>query len=289
MKATIHLCHVLRDRAPQLWSSAIRLCRKSAVIDFVMTEPVFFLTEFFWGQCYSWVVSMVGHDDLNDNHIYVANLAVDPRALAGLSEPALRLRVGQRPKPMRRIPANAAPILSVIRPEQTALCSEALGVGIDELRRRAAFIEANGGFRARLIAAFVASREPREASPHVEEQIYNGFFTDADHRLMNSFHEAAWPDRVAIIDQFKDERLRELGYRLIHCEQPDLLDDALRRRHDDRIARHLLGLDNALGWLTLREAIQQANDILADTDLPHIREHQEFLQRRLAEAMRLAV
>jgi hypothetical protein len=59
--------------------------------------------------------------------------------------------------------------------------------------------------------------------------------------------------------------------------------------NDDRIARHLLGLDYAVGWLTLRDAIQQANNILEDTDLPHIREHRDFLQRRLAEAMRLTL
>jgi hypothetical protein len=52
----------------------------------------------------------------------------------------------------------------------------------------------------------------------------------------------------------------------------DLLDEAARRRKDDRIARRLLGLDNTAGWLTLREAIQETNDILAETDLPHIRD-----------------
>lgn len=289
VRATIHLCRVLRDRAPQLWSSTIRLCRKSAVMDFVMTQPVFCFTEFFWGRCYPWAVSMVGHDDSNDSRIYVANLAVDPRALADLSEPALRLRLGQRPKPIRRIRANAAPILSEMGTEQVPVFSEGLGIGLDELQRRAAFLEANAGLRARLISAFEANQEPREPSPHVEEQIYDHFISDADNKLMNSFHEASWPDRLAIIEQFKDERLRELGYRLVHCERPDLLDDGARRRHDDRIARYLLGLDNAVGWLTLREAIQQANDILAETDLPHIREHRDFLQQRLSEAMRLTL
>ena len=105
---------------------------------------------------------------------------------------------------------------------------------------------------------------------------------------MNPFREAAWPDRLAIVKQFKDERLRELGYRLVHCERPDRLDDAVRRRHDDRIARHLWGLDHAAGWLTLREAIQQANNILEGADLPHIPEHRDFLQRP-AEAMRLTL
>jgi exodeoxyribonuclease-1 len=255
VRATIHLCRLLHDRAPQLWSSTIRLCRKSAVIDFVMTQPVFGMTEFFWSRCYSWVVSMIGHDDSNDNHIYLANLAVDPRAFAGLSEPALRLRIGQRPKPLRRIRANAAPTLWSLDAEHGEISTEALGIGLDELHRRAAFLETNTGLRARLISAFEAGREPREPSRHVEEQIYDEFFTETDNRLMNSFHEASWPDRLSIVKQFQDARLRELGYRLVHCERPDLLDDVVRRRHDDRIARYLLGLDNDVRWLTLRDAI----------------------------------
>jgi exodeoxyribonuclease-1 len=38
VRATIHLCRVLLNRAPSLWSSAIRLCRKSAIFDFITTR-----------------------------------------------------------------------------------------------------------------------------------------------------------------------------------------------------------------------------------------------------------
>jgi hypothetical protein len=47
---------------------------------------------------------------------------------------------------------------------------------------------------------------------------------------MNSFHEPSWPYRLSIIEQFPDARLRELGYRLVHCERPDLLDETVRRQ-----------------------------------------------------------
>jgi exonuclease I len=101
---------------------------------------------------------------------------------------------------VRRIRVNAVPLLSPI--QQAPSFAEGLAVGLDELRPRAAFLHNNAGLRARLISAYDANREPRERSPHVEEQLYDSFFTDADHRLMNSFHEAPWPDRLAIIDQF---------------------------------------------------------------------------------------
>jgi CSLREA domain-containing protein len=42
-------------------------------------------------------------------------------------------------------------------------------------------------------------------------------------------------------------------------------------------------------WCTLREAIEEANTILEGSDLPQIPDHRDFPQRRLAEAMRLAL
>jgi exodeoxyribonuclease I len=83
---------------------------------------------------------------------------------ADLGEPGLRLRVGQRPKPVRRIRVNAVPLLSAI--EQAPSFAEGLAVGLDELRRRAAFLHSNAGLRARLISAYEANREPRARFDH---------------------------------------------------------------------------------------------------------------------------
>jgi hypothetical protein len=71
---------------------------------------------------------------------------------------------------------------------------------LDRLDPVTAFLETNAGLRAGLISAFEANREPREPSPHVEQQIYDRFISDADNKLMNSFHEASWPDRLSIIE-----------------------------------------------------------------------------------------
>src|SRR6266436_1840422 len=112
VRATIHLCRLLMHRAPEVWTSAIRLSRKHAIIDFAATAPFFCLTDFYWGRTYSWIVSMIGSNGDNSNEIYVYNLAVDPERLTGLSDPGLSSRLARRTKPIRRIRANAAPILS---------------------------------------------------------------------------------------------------------------------------------------------------------------------------------
>jgi exonuclease I len=49
-------------------------------------------------------------------------------------------------------------------------------------------LRADADFRARLIAAFEGTRASRKPSLHIEEQIYDGFFGDPDHMLMDVFH-----------------------------------------------------------------------------------------------------
>jgi exodeoxyribonuclease I len=287
VEATIHLCRLLLDRAPNLWSSAIRLSRKPAILDFVETESVYCLIEFYYGKVYSWPVSTIGYNVGNSNDIYVFNLAVAPESLADLGELTLRRRLTQRPKPVRRIRANAVPILSPL--DKAPHGTDGLDLGTKELHRRATVLRSNHVLRSRLVSAFEAIRELREPSPYLEDQLYNGFYTDDDEQLMDAFHRAPWEERLSIIDRFEDARLRELGYRLVHYERPDLLDDATRKAHTSRIARHLLGLDGDVPWLTLREAIEQANRLLDDPNgdvLTYIREHRDFLQRRMADAMR---
>jgi exodeoxyribonuclease I len=253
VQATIHLCRLLLNRAPNLWSAAIRLSRKPAILDFVETESVFSLTEFYYGKVYSWPVSTIGYNAGNSNDIYVFNLAVAPESLSDLGELTLRRRLAQRPKPVRRIRANAVPILSPL--DKAPHVTDGLDLGTEELHRRATVLRSDHVLRSRLVAAFEAIREKREPSPHLEDQLYDAFYADDDEQLMDAFHRVPWKERLAIVDRFEDARLRELGYRLVHCEHPELLDEATRQVHSNRIARSLLGLDDDVPWLTLREAI----------------------------------
>jgi len=250
----------------------------------------FSLTDFYWSRPYSWIVSTIGHNSENSNEIYVYNLAVDPGPLAELSRPGLRSRLAQQPKPVRTVRANAVPILSPV--ENAPRFAEGRKLGSKELRRRANFLQADAGLRARLIRAFEAIHDMQEPSPHIEEQIYDGFFGHADEDGMRYFHSVPWEERLNVVDTFEDSRLREIGYRLIHCERPDLLADAVRQAHSDRIARNLLGLDGEVPWLTLHEAIQQFTDLLDQSEganVAFIREHRDYLRRRLAKARRLTL
>src|SRR5205823_2175199 len=107
--------------------------------------------------------------------------------------------------------------------------TEGLDLGTKELTRRATVLQSDHVLRSRLVAAFETLRERREPSPYLEDQLYDAFYTDEDEQLMDAFHRAPWEERLSILDRFEDARLRELGYRLVHYEHPELLDKATRQ------------------------------------------------------------
>ena len=289
VEATVHLCRLIQTRAPDLWAWCLRLCRKTAIFDFSATEPAFCLTDFYYGRPFSRIVSAIGHNEQKSNEVYLYNLMFPLEYIGGLNEDRLLLRLAGRPKPVDTLRANTAPILGLL--DHAPASAQGLAVGRDDLRRRARALRTDVEFRKRLIAVFERVRPRFDLSPHVEKQIYNGFIGTLDESLLRIFHNSSWRDRLSIIDQLADERLRKLGLRLIFCERPDLLQDDKRQSHARQLARRLLGLDGEAPWLTLRRGIEEATELLRSPkriDVALVDEHRNELQRRLGDAMRVA-
>jgi exodeoxyribonuclease-1 len=94
----------------------------------------------------------------------------------------------------------------------------------------------------------------------VEEQIYVGFPTRTDEFLMEQFHRAPWEGRIKLVDQLEDQRLRELGYRLIFTERPGALSAEKQRELEHWRSERL----NPLGevpWLTVAGALDEAEKL----------------------------
>jgi exonuclease I len=132
------------------------------------------------------------------------------------------------------------------------------------LARRVAAISGNRDFHQRVGEALAGRFEDEEPSPHVEERIYGGFFSQQDSGRMRRFHAADWPERVEILDQLEDERLREQGLRMIHAECPDALPARLRTERERWVAERILGQGNDVPWLTVPKALIEADDLMRD-------------------------
>jgi exodeoxyribonuclease-1 len=261
VEATIHMCRLIAERTPELWANFVSHSEKAAVTDFALNEDVFALTDFYFGNAHSWMVTAIGRNPDNGSELLVFDLAQDPEEISALDDAQLTERLAKRPKLIRSMRTNACPIV-LSYDEAPQDMKEGLPP-IRELRARALRIKHDAALGSRLIEAVCEAREQGEFSEHVEEQIYDGFFGKSDQALMDRFHEARWPERAQIVRRMEDKRLRTLGQRLIYCDAPETMTEVLRGEYDAAITRRLMGSDGDMPWLTLPKAIEETADLLA--------------------------
>jgi len=286
-EATLHICRILARAAPELWSSFMRFSTKAAVTDFITAESVFGVTTYY-GRAYSHLVTAISPAPDNPSEWYVYDLSTDPAELVNLSESALQLRLEGAPKPIRRIKANESP--SLFTYDNAPECCAARIHDLTELERRAALVSKESALGQRLLAAMAKIRTQYPPSEHVEQQIYSGFFPREEEALMESFHRAPWSGRPAIVERFRDPRLKKLGLRLLHAERPDLLQPSSCEEHDRDLAHRVIGNGDTVPWLTLPRAMSQLEGLLATAtgdDVVLLREHEALLHDRLARARAL--
>ena len=111
------------------------------------------------------MVTNLGPNPDNGSQLLVFNLAIDPDQLADLPDDELINRLATTPKPVRALRANACPCVLSYDDTPEHLRSQA--PDITDLGTRAARIRGDEALVQRLIAAFLATREPKEPSPHV--------------------------------------------------------------------------------------------------------------------------
>ena len=187
----------------------------------------------------------------------------------------LRARVNDSPKPLRRLRVNAAPII-VSAEEAPEICSAHI-VGFDEISRREHILKSDDELKNRIIEAFESTREKRNQSPYVEEQIYDGFFTIKDETLLNDFQNVEWEKRREILQKFNDSRLIELGLRLIYEERPDLLSETEHHDIENKFFhRHFPHEGDVFPWLTVQKALVQLNTLLSSTEIENKTNLEEY-------------
>jgi exodeoxyribonuclease I len=282
VEATIHMARLLRDRAPDVWSTALRFSKKASVIDFVDDEPAFLVSEFYFNKPYQFAVTKIGVDPDAPGVIYALDLDADLDQLAMMTDQELSAQLHRSPKVIRKIKANACPGIEAI-PGQ-----EWHGRDLGELYDAADRIRADHALCDRLVAAFKAGAQVYDEPIFVEELIYSGFPSASDNILMDRFHTVAWGQRLAIVQAFEDGRLRELGRRLVFLHAPETMPEDMVQQEARHLAVRLMGHGHVNPpWLTLPAADQEAEGLLkecADEDRIIISGLRDYLARRLAEA-----
>lgn len=279
--ATVELCRLVFQRSPELWQRFVRFSNKATVADFVDAEDGFVLTEFFGGRAYHAPVVCIGVDPGQANGRICLSLNHDVGQLAGMSDVELQTYLAQKPSPIRHFRINAAPTLTAFFDAPEYMLD---GGSIGHIEDRARRVKADADLCARLVAAYFVARDPYPLSPHLEERIYNGFPGPDDEERANAFHQAPWPDRLAIVQSFEDERLKWFGLRLMYFEARAVLPAVVRAEIERRLADQLAG--DGSGCLTYELALAETDKLLgegADHD-GLLSQYRIYLQDRSARA-----
>ena len=239
----------------------MRFSNKSNVVDFCEGEMVFGLTEYYFRDYYSFLLHQVGHNPHDMNEIVAFDLYHDPADFVGLSSEALSRHLNASPKLLRRVRANALP--GLIDADDAHPHTRVSNLPLEMLEERAELLEENETLREQLLLAYMQAKPEYEDSVHVEENIYSGFASTQDNERMDAFHEGEWSERAAIVCEFDDPRFRDLGEQLIYFEAPEVLATERRQCWEERTARRLLGTGEPCDALTLPQALQEVNDLLA--------------------------
>jgi exodeoxyribonuclease-1 len=249
VEATIHIARLIAERAPDLWKQLLANRDKSYVqAQLDRLEPLELVGRFGGGPPKAIMGCLCGYAAKNTNQAYLFDLdSIDPQELIKASDADLLAALDAARGLLRSISINKVPMLL---PPVTVT---------KEQRRRAAVIAGAPELRRRLIVA-MAARYPADTDAvqqHIEQQIFNGFYSWNDKARLKEFQGADWPRRQEIVVMFEDVRLRQLGARLVAFHASKLMSDNDRRRYIAwRRDRWNVPADTEVEWMTLQKARQ---------------------------------
>jgi exodeoxyribonuclease I len=277
VRATVELARLLQDRAPAIWAQMRRNATKADALEFMTSKAAFCAAEVNFGTASSWLVTAVAKNPNYDAEMAVFDLAYDPRDYLNLEVAELVELMNGRQKVIRVVKANAQPMIVDTVVGRSLV--KAAPYATETLKQHVILIREAKEFRERVAQALTMRFEDGDASDYVEQRIYEGFPSRPDERLMTDFHNASWEDRHAICGRFADERLAEIGLKLIFAEQPNVLPADVRRSIEEQFQKRLAA-DGAVPWMTISKAKTDLATLKVggEEDPDHLLEIEAFLE-----------
>ena len=221
VEATIYMANLVRSRQPELWDAMMATSAKDSAIEVLRAHEALALVESRYGRQSVIPVAWCGQNPTYGAQVATFDLRHDPSNFLNSSVEDLIAAMRAPKSPFRVVQANSNPtalplVTSMVGTITNCPSSAVIASRIQVIQRSAEFQTKVGDA--------VAGRYPEKArSEFVEQRIYDAFPASADTRLAAQFHQVPWEQRRTLLDQMRDERLRDLGLRLIGIEASHLL------------------------------------------------------------------
>ncbi|WP_028113690.1 exodeoxyribonuclease I [Ferrimonas kyonanensis] len=242
VEATIALARLIKTHQPKLYDWFFSLRRKQAVsklVDVLAMKPLLHVSSRFPASqgCATLVMPMAWHPD-NRNAVVVVDLHQDitpllewdaARLKQRLYTPSRELEPGEPRVPVKLLHFNKSPFIA---PAATLEDQQAERLGLDKQRCRDNFAllrRHHQQVREKLTALYSDDRDGRD-DRDVDQQLYGGFFSDADRSQMELIRATAPEHLAALNPQFSDARLAPLLFRYRARNYPYTLSEQEQKR-----------------------------------------------------------
>ncbi|CDG84829.1 exodeoxyribonuclease I [Janthinobacterium agaricidamnosum] len=277
VRATIALARLIRQKQPKLFDFCLALHKKDRVANEMgmhlapaQRQPFLHVSGMFPAErgCMALVWPLATHPT-NKNEVLVWDCSADPSELFGLDADTIRTRMFTRkedlPEGMTRLPVksvhlNKSPMLVGNLKTLSPALAERWGIDIAAGQAHARI--AAGAPDMSAIWADVFRRPGSDELVDVDEDLYGGFISNDDRRLLESLRKET-PARLASArPSFADERLQELLFRYRARNFPDTLGEGEAAHWERHRAARLF--DGAAGARTI-ELLFSEIDQLSET------------------------
>lgn len=259
VEATIHLAKILLYRAKSFWTATVRKTHKSVLKEVLCVGQPVLVMDYFAGSESFWWGTRIDEDASTNSRAFVARLDHNWETLANSQQDELTSILSVKWKLLRGFTLNKSPLI-FDRVEARSLCGMKPTVSI---QKSAQCLSRNEILRQRLVrtrSELDKMRPTQDAA--IEQRIFEGFPSRSDTKLMEAFHTASSRERVKLVKQFEDDRIRRLARRLIYLESPDEFPVAHREKIRSAIAARLLSEhDDRSSWRTISAAVRELDDL----------------------------
>jgi exodeoxyribonuclease-1 len=251
VEAMLWLVKVIANGAPEIWSSFMRFSTKAAAQDFLREEDAFVSFEAETAAEGVRLLTAFGQHPIQSARRYCLDLTFPIEIIRGANDCELLELFKPRNGPLRRVKANASPVLF---PLYEVLDATFPDVVEDEALRLARSIRSDDELVQRLNAAAFAAEPVFPASVHVEQQLYDCLIDNDQKAIMQQFHAVPWHHRSDVVGRFSDDRLKRLGQRAIYFEMPHLISETVRGSLDAAVSGRWTG-NASMPWTTAAKAL----------------------------------
>lgn len=278
VRATLGLARRIKLAQPRLWDFCLGLRSKHAVLREMgkaqgQGAPFLHVSGRYGTErgCIAAVWPLAPHPT-NKNEVIVWDLAADPAELRTLDAASIRTRLFSRADdlpagttrlPIKTLHLNKSPIvignLKTLSPPMAARW----GIDMDQIQRHAETAARDAHLLAGIWPA-VFERPAATGPVDVDENLYGGFVTDADRRILQKLRGLGGIELAAKRPAFVDARLDELLFRYRARNFPSTLNEAEQLQWQEHCAHRLL--DGAGGVPTLEAFFERIDALGADAD-----------------------